>query len=91
MNTNIFTRLKDIGMNCGMEYTQFQTFKNSFGVSRYDHSIGFFLITYHFTHDKHATVAALLHDIATPVFAHVIDFLNNDYENKSLLKLKQKR
>ena len=30
MNTNIFTRLKDIGMNCGMEYTQFQTFKNSF-------------------------------------------------------------
>lgn len=23
MNTNIFTRLKDIGMNCGMEYTQF--------------------------------------------------------------------
>ena len=64
MNTNIFTRLKDIGMNCGMEYTQFQTFKNSFGVSRYDHSIGVSLITYHFTHDKHATVAALLHDLS---------------------------
>lgn len=91
MNTNIFTRLKDIGMNCGMEYTQFQTFKNSFGVSRYDHSIGVSLITYHFTHDKHATVAALLHDIATPVFAHVIDFLNNDYEKQESTEAETKK
>lgn len=91
MNTNIFTRLKDIGMNCGMEYTQFQTFKNSFGVSRYDYSIGVSLITYHFTHDKHATVAALLHDIATPVFAHVIDFLNNDYEKQESTEAETKK
>ena len=39
----------------------------------------------------HATVAALLHDIATPVFAHVIDFLNNDYEKQESTEAETKR
>lgn len=90
MNTDIFKRLKDVGMNCGMEYTKFKTFENSKGVSRYNHSIGVALITYHFTHDIHATVAALLHDISTPVFAHVIDFLNHDYEKQESTEAKTK-
>ena len=79
MKTSLFQRLKDVGMNCGMEYTQFEPFKDCRGVSRYNHSIGVALIVYHFTHDKHQTIAALLHDIATPVFAHVIDFMYHDY------------
>ena len=54
-------------------------FKDCRGLSRYNHSIGVALIVYHFTHDKHQTIAALLHDIATPVFAHVIDFMYHDY------------
>lgn len=82
MKTSLFQRLKDVGMNCGMEYTQFEPFKDCRGVSRYNHSIGVALITYHFTHDKHQTVAALLHDISTPVFAHVIDFMYHDYTNQ---------
>ena len=66
IQTSLFQRLKDVGMNCGMEYTQFEPFRNCKGVSRYNHSIGVALITYHFTHDMHQTVAALLHDIAMP-------------------------
>ena len=82
IQTSLFQRLKDVSMNCGMEYTQFESFRNCKGVSRYNHSIGVALITYHFTHDKHQTVAALLHDISTPVFAHVIDFMYHDYTNQ---------
>ena len=28
MKTSLFQRLKDVGMNCGMEYTQFEPFKD---------------------------------------------------------------
>lgn len=37
------------------------------------------LIVWHFTGDMAQAVAGLLHDIATPVFAHVVDFLNGDH------------
>ena len=33
-------RLKDIGMNCGVEYTAFDFFSNIVPYSRYQHSIG---------------------------------------------------
>jgi len=72
-------RLKGVGMNCGCEYTSFPLFKNVPGYSRYEHSIGASLIVWNFTHDKTQAIAALLHDIASPVFAHTIDFLNGDY------------
>ena len=75
-------RLKDIGMNCGCEYTGFSLFKGIARYSRFDHSVGVGLIVWHFTQDKRQTVAALLHDIATPVFAHVIDFMNGDHERQ---------
>ena len=47
--------------------------------SRYKHSVGCALIVWHFTQDRRQTIAALLHDIATPTFAHVVDFLNGDH------------
>lgn len=72
-------RLKQVGMNCGCEYTRFPAFQNLQSYSRFDHSVGAGLIVWHFTHDRQQSVAALLHDIATPVFAHVIDFLHHDY------------
>ena len=75
-------RLKDIGMNCGCEYTSFPIFHAIERYSRFDHSIGVALIVWHFTQDVRQTVAALLHDIATPVFAHVIDFMNGDHERQ---------
>lgn len=75
-------RLKDIGMNCGCEYTSFPLFRAIERYSRFDHSVGVALIVWHFTQDVRQTVAALLHDIATPVFAHVIDFMNGDHERQ---------
>lgn len=79
IQTPSLQRLKDIGMNCGVEYTNFAFFQNIIPYSRYEHSIGVSLIVYYFTHDKKQTVAGLLHDIATPVFAHTIDFYHQDH------------
>ena len=79
IQTPSMQRLKDIGMNCGVEYTNFAFFQNIIPYSRYEHSIGVSLIVYHITHDKKQTVAGLLHDIATPVFAHTIDFYHQDH------------
>ena len=72
-------RLKDVGMHCGCEYTSFPMFQGLSNYTRYNHSIGCALIVWHFTHDERQTIAALLHDIATPTFAHVVDFLNGDH------------
>ena len=72
-------RLDGIGMNCGCEYTNFPIFSTLEKYSRYDHSRGVALIVWHFTQDPKQVLAALFHDIASPVFAHVIDFLNGDY------------
>lgn len=72
-------RLKDIGMNCGCEYTNFPLHRDYAPYSRFDHSLGVALIVWHFTGDPAQAMAGLLHDIATPVFAHVIDFLHGDH------------
>ena len=72
-------RLRQVGMNCGCEYTSFPRFAGLGPYSRYDHSLGVALIVWHFTHDKAQAVAGLLHDVAMPVFAHVVDFLNGDF------------
>ncbi|MBR5344680.1 MAG: HD domain-containing protein [Clostridia bacterium] len=72
-------RLQNIGMNCGCEYTSFPRFRGLAPYSRFDHSLGVALIVWHFTQDRAQAVAGLLHDIATPVFAHVVDFMRGDY------------
>ena len=72
-------RLRDVGMNCGCEYTAFPLFSGIAPYSRYDHSVGVALIVWNFTHDKAQTLSGLYHDISTPVFAHVIDFLHGDH------------
>ena len=72
-------RLKRVGMNCGCEYTSFPRFANGGTYSRFDHSLGVGLIVWHFTGDPAQAAAGLLHDIATPPFAHVVDFLRGDY------------
>ncbi len=78
-NTSSMRRLDDVGMNCGCEYTNFKLFEGLQKSSRLDHSIGVALIVWHFTKDVKQSVAGLLHDISSPVFAHVIDFLHGDY------------
>ena len=66
-------------MHCGCEYTSFPMFTGLDSYSRHKHSVGCALIVWRFTQDQRQTIAALLHDIATPTFAHVIDFLNGDH------------
>lgn len=77
--TPAMARLRDVGMNCGCEYTQFPIFAGLPPYSRFDHSMGVALIVWHFTADAAQAMSGLLHDIATPVFAHVVDFLNGDH------------
>lgn len=75
-------RLKNIGYFCGMDYASKDIYDFKENISRYDHSLSVALLTWNFTQDKVATLAGLFHDIATPCFAHVIDYMNKDYANQ---------
>lgn len=55
-------------------------------ISGYDHSLTVCLIVYKLTKDKKATLAGLFHDIATPCFSHVIDYMNQDYEKQESIE-----
>ena len=72
-------RLKKVGYFCGMDYASKDVYDFKEEVSRYDHSLNVALITYRLTKNKKATLAALFHDVATPCFSHVIDYMNKDY------------
>ena len=78
-DTPPMARLRQVGMNCGCEYTAFPRFARWAPYSRFDHSMGVGLIVWHFTGDLRQSAAGLLHDVATPVFAHTVDFLNGDH------------
>ena len=75
-------RIEHVGMHCGMEYTSFPVYKDLAPYSRGFHSLGVALITYHFTKNRKQALAGLFHDIATPCFSHVIDFLHHDYKTQ---------
>ncbi|MFR5131592.1 MAG: hypothetical protein ACLTDP_02610 [Terrisporobacter sp.] len=53
--------------------------------------MGVALIIWHFTKDIKQSIAGLLHDISSPAFAHVIDFLNGDHENQESTGGKKKK
>ena len=76
LSLKILERLKGIGLLCGTDWTPL--FHNRFYYSRYDHSLNCALIVWNWTRDKKMTLAALLHDVSTPAFSHVIDFKNGD-------------
>ena len=78
-NTTPLLRLQEVGMNCGCEYTSFSQFSRLRPYSRFDHSLGVALILWHTTQSKAQALAGLFHDVSTPVFSHVIDFLNGDH------------
>lgn len=75
----VIERLKNVGMNCGCEYTSLPGFRDLKPYSRYDHSLGAALIVWHFTGDRAQALSGLLHDVATPAFAHAVDFMRGDY------------
>lgn len=72
-------KLSDVGMHCGCEYTSLPRFSGLAHSSRYSHSIGVGLIVWNFTRKPAQAIAGLLHDIATPAFSHVVDFLCGDH------------
>lgn len=82
LNLQILKRLDGVGMNCGVEYTSIPFFAHLPKSTRYHHSLGVALIVNHFGGSKEAVLSGLFHDIATPCFAHSIDFLNGDYEKQ---------
>ena len=75
-------RLKEVGYFCGMDYASKDIYDFREYISRYAHSLTVALLTYKLTKDKKATIAGLCHDIATPCFSHVIDYMNKDYEHQ---------
>lgn len=78
LTLDILVRLQDISLICGMDYASPHAYDISFFISRFSHSLNVALITWRLTHDKRATLSALFHDVASPVFAHVIDYMNGD-------------
>lgn len=77
LNTELMQKLKERGQFCGADYTKL--FPVRYRYSRFDHSVVCALMTWHFTHHKNQTVAALLHDLGTPAFSHCIDYVKGDY------------
>ena len=97
-STSKMQRLSDIGMHCGCEYTKFPFYqKEKIRYTRFTHSVGVSKIVWNFTHDIRQAIAGLFHDIATPAFAHTIDFLQGDHlrqestEDKTLLFIENSR
>ena len=72
-------RLGKVGMNCGCEYVALHRDDMCRRYTRLEHSVGVALIVWHFTQDAKQAIAGLFHDISTPAFAHVVDFLNGDH------------
>jgi HD superfamily phosphohydrolases len=67
-------------MHCGCEYANFPFYqREKTPYTRLIHSVGVSNIVWNFTHDIRQAIAGLFHDIATPVFAHTIDFLHGDH------------
>lgn len=82
LNTPCLLRLKKVGYFCGMDYASKDIYNFDEYISRYDHSLDVCLITYKLTNNKVASLAGLFHDIATPCFSHVIDYMNKDYDKQ---------
>lgn len=72
-------RLKYVGMNCGCEYTEVYKETICHRYTRFEHSVGVALIIWNFTRDVKQSIAGLFHDISTPAFAHVVDYMNGDH------------
>lgn len=73
---SMIERIRNISMFCGCDYTKI--YSPLFFYSRFNHSVVVANMTWHFTHNKKHTIAALFHDTGTPCFAHAIDFALGD-------------
>ena len=80
-------RLKGISYLCGMDYASKDIYNFKEKITRYDHSVSVALLTWKCSKNKTATIAGLFHDVATPCFSHVIDYMNKDYEYQESTEL----
>ena len=76
------SRLKNVGYFCGMDFASKDVYNFKEKISRYDHSLTVALLTWKLTYDIKPTLAALFHDVSTPCFSHVIDYMNKDYDKQ---------
>lgn len=81
INTPEMQKQAGISVSCGTCYSKLFP-EITLWYSSLDHSVAVALIIWNYTKDKKQTLAGLFHDIATPAFKHVIDFLNGDYEKQ---------
>lgn len=73
-------RLKGIIMLCGMINASPHMYKfNLPKITRFDHSLNDAKITYNLTHSKEMALASCFHDVASPTWCHVVDYMNKDY------------
>lgn len=90
MNNKAFLRLYDISYFCGMDSASKAIYDFAFPISRAEHSITTSLITSKCLqglpcNNKRAMrIAALYHDIKTPIFSHVIDYMKGDAVTQSI-------
>ena len=82
LKTPSLKRLKKIGYFCGMDYASKNIYDFGDYISRYDHSLTVALLTYKLTKSKRQTISALFHDVSTPCFSHVVDYMNKDYSKQ---------
>ena len=79
VDTKEMQRLSGVGYFCGIDYNnKMKDCDLKYFFSRLDHSIAVALIVWNFTKDKKQTLAGLFHDISSPTFSHVVDFMNGD-------------
>lgn len=90
LEANELQRITKVGMHCGMEYTSFPFYKDLKEYSRFVHSLNVALIISRFSNDKKVILSGLFHDISTPCFAHVIDFLKGDHLKQEATEEKTK-
>ena len=82
LESDSLLRLKKVGYFCGMDYASKDIYDFPEYISRFDHSLDVALLTYRFTNNKKEAIAGLIHDISTPCFSHVIDYMNKDYSTQ---------
>ena len=82
LQTPCLLRLKKVGYFCGMDYASKNIYNFKEKITRYDHSLTVALLTWECSKDIKATITGLFHDIGTPCFSHVIDYMNKDYEKQ---------
>lgn len=80
VDLSFMLRLKGITLLCGMINASKHMYKfNLPNITRFDHSLNDAKITWKLTQSREKTLASLFHDVASPTWCHVVDYLNKDF------------